>query len=161
LLQRKLQRDQPLGDKEKDYVSKSLAAAGHLETLIDDILDFQKIVMGGITAEPETFKAGEFLLELRDSLQFQARKNNNTLDFSWDHRLVELHTDRHRLRQVLTNLISNACKFTKEGVVRLEAKRFEQDKVNWVRFRVIDGGRGMNKGGTGPALYPVLYQQRR
>jgi len=144
LLQRKLQRGQPLGDKEKDYVSKSLAAAGHLETLIDDILDFQKIIMGGITAEPETFKAGDFLLELRDSLQFQARKNNNTLDFSWDHRLIELKTDRHRLRQVLTNLISNACKFTKEGVVRLEAKRFEQEQANWVRFRVIDAGRGMN-----------------
>ena len=145
LLQRKLQRDQPLGDKEKDYVHKSLAAAAHLETLIDDILDFQKIIMGGITADPETFKAGEFLMELRDSLQFQARKNNNTLDFSWDHRLVQLHTDRHRLRQVLTNLVSNACKFTKDGVVRLEAKRFKQDKANWVRFRVIDSGRGMNK----------------
>jgi signal transduction histidine kinase len=145
LLQRKLQRDQPLGDKEKDYVTKSLAAAAHLETLIDDILDFQKIIMGGITAEAETFKAGEFLLELRESLQFQARKNNNTLDFSWDHRLIDMHTDRHRLRQVLTNLVSNACKFTKDGVVRLEAKRFKQDKAEWVRFRVIDSGRGMNK----------------
>ena len=145
LLQRKLQRDQPLGEKEKDYVAKSLAAAGHLETLIDDILDFQKIIMGGITAEPETFKAGEFLLELRESLQFQARKNNNTLDFSWDHRLIDLHTDRHRLRQVLTNLVSNACKFTKEGVVRLEAKRFKKDDADWVRFRVIDSGRGMNE----------------
>jgi signal transduction histidine kinase len=49
------------------------------------------------------------------------------------------------LRQVLTNLVSNACKFTKDGVVRLEAKRFKQDKAEWVRFRVIDSGRGMNK----------------
>ncbi|RFC46438.1 MAG: Signal transduction histidine kinase [Verrucomicrobia bacterium] len=143
LLQRKLQRDQLPTDKERDYVAKSLAAAGHLETLIDDILDFQKIIMGGITAEPEPFKVGEFLLDLRESLQFQARKNNNTLDFSWDHRLIDLHTDRQRLRQVLTNLISNACKFTKDGLVRLEAKRFKQDASDWVRFRVIDSGRGM------------------
>jgi signal transduction histidine kinase len=145
LLQRKLQRDQPLGDKEKDYVAKSLAAAAHLETLIDDILDFQKIIMGGITADPETFKLSDFLLDLRESLQFQARKNQNTLEFVCDHRLTELHTDRHRLRQILTNLISNACKFSRESVVRLEAKRFKQDKAHWVRFRVTDRGRGMTK----------------
>jgi signal transduction histidine kinase len=143
LLQRKLQRDQPLGGKEKDYVTKSLAAAGHLETLIDDILDFQKIIMGGITPEPEPFPLADFLLELRESLQFQARKNNNTLDFSSDPEPGELLTDRHRLRQVLTNLVSNACKFTKDGVVRLEARGFRRDDTGWVRFRVIDSGRGM------------------
>jgi len=145
LLQRKLHRDQPLGDKEKDYVAKSLAAASHLETLIDDILDFQKIIMGGITADVETFKLSDFLLDLREGLQFQARKNQNTLEFVCDHRLTELHTDRHRLRQILTNLISNACKFSRDSVVRLDAKRFKHDKVQWVRFRVTDRGRGMTK----------------
>jgi len=145
LLQRKLQREAPLGDKEKAYVKKSLAAAAHLETLIDDILDFQKIIMGGITLDPSEFKMGDFFLELRDALQFQAKKNGNQLDFSWDHRLVTIYTDRHRLRQVLTNLISNACKFTHRGTVRLEAKRFKRDKGNWVRIRVLDDGKGMTR----------------
>lgn len=145
LIQRKMNRQIPLGEKESSYVAKSLAAASHLETLIDDILDFQKIIMGGLTLDPQEFKLGEFFLELRDALQFQAQKNGNQLDFSWDHRLVAIDTDRHRLRQVLTNLISNACKFTHEGLIRVEAKRFKNEKANWLRIRVIDSGRGMSR----------------
>lgn len=143
LLQRKLERQVPLGEKERAYVAKSLAAASHLETLIDDILDFQKIIMGGITLDPQEFRLGDFLLELRDALQFQAQKNNNQLECSWDHRLVTVETDRHRLRQILTNLTSNACKFTHDGLIKIEAKRLKNEKVNWVRIRVIDSGRGM------------------
>lgn len=143
LIQRKLERQVPLGEKERSYVAKSLAASSHLETLIDDILDFQKIIMGGVTLDPQEFKIGDFLMELRDALQFQAQKNGNQLEVSWDHKLVTVDTDRHRLRQVLTNLISNACKFTHEGLIRVEAKRFKQEDSLWVRIRVIDQGRGM------------------
>ena len=99
--------------------------------------------MGGITLDPQEFKLGDFLLELRDALQFQAQKNGNQLEFSWDHRLVTIQADRHRLRQILTNLISNACKFTHEGLIRVEAKRLKGDPPGGVRIRVIDQGRGM------------------
>ncbi len=140
-----LGRRKSLDDKEKNYVHKALAGAAYLETLIDDILDFQKIVMGGLSLTPQEFDLGEMLLELREALQFQARKNDNRLEIAWDHRLREIHTDRHRLRQVLTNLLSNACKFTRNGTVKLEAKRFRKEKEPWVRFRISDTGRGMTK----------------
>ena len=97
-----LGRRKALGDKEKNYVNKALSASSHLETLIDDILDFQKIIMGGLTLDPSDFDAGKLLSELSDALQFQAKRNNNQLEFTWTRRVGTIHTDRQRLRQVLT-----------------------------------------------------------
>ncbi len=140
-----LGRKKTLGEKEKNYVGKALSASAHLETLIDDILDFQKIIMGGITLDPTDFDAGKVLSELSDALQFQAKKNNNQLEFTWTRRVGMVHTDRQRLRQVLTNLVTNGCKFTRNGVVSIEADTFKRGKRAWIRFRVSDTGRGMNK----------------
>jgi len=132
-----------LGEKELNYVTKALHGAAHLEALIDDILDFQKIIMGGLSLDPSEFEAQQMLSELSDALQFHATKYGNTLKITHDPQLTTLFTDRQRLRQVLMNLTSNACKFTKDGVVEIKAHAFDRGGVPHVRFRVIDSGRGM------------------
>jgi signal transduction histidine kinase len=55
-----------------------------------------------------------------------------------------LLADQTRTRQVLFNLLSNACKFTEHGAIRLEAKRIRGENGNWVEFRVVDSGIGMS-----------------
>jgi len=138
-----------LEDRSMKYVVKALAGAAHLEVLIDDILDFQKIIMGGITLSGEEFEVCHLLTEVTEGLQFNAGKNGNTLKSSCADDLTTINTDRQRLRQVLFNLISNACKFTHQGVIKVEASTFKNEAddapESWVRFRVIDSGRGMSK----------------
>ncbi len=124
-----------LEERNLKYVHKALKGASHLEALIDDILDFQKIIMGGITLEGEEFEVCTLLSELTDGLQFNAGKNGNQLQCTCDDDLTTIHTDRQRLRQVLTNLVSNACKFTNQGVIKIEAAIMPEDGYgeNWVR----------------------------
>src|SRR5205085_4743140 len=80
----------------------------------------------------------------QESMTPQAQERNNKLELVTAENLGTIHNDRNRLQQVLTNLISNACKFTQNGTVTLAARR-EKDATNkdWIIFDVSDTGRGM------------------
>lgn len=140
-----LKRKKKLDEKSLNYVEKALLSSATLKALIDDILDFQKIVMGGLTLHPDEFDVPQLLNDVEDSMQFDREKNANRFDFSCDPKLKSMNSDQQRLRQVLVNLVSNSCKFTKEGVISVEAVAFEKDGESWARFRVKDSGRGMSK----------------
>jgi adenylate cyclase len=71
-----------------------------------------------------------------------AEQNKNRLVVDAQENLGSLTADPMRLRQVLFNLLSNACKFTKEGEVRLKAKRVA-DGRDWIELAVADSGIGM------------------
>ena len=133
-----------LDDEQRRDMGKLRAAAAYLRRLIDDILDYQKIIMGGVELEPEPLDAAEFLNHLRESMTPQAQEKKNRLDFRVAADIGQIFNDRSRLQQVLVNLLSNACKFTQEGVVSLDARR-EKDATgrDWIVLDVTDSGRGM------------------
>ena len=133
-----------LDDEQKHDMAKLRAAASYLRRLIDDILDYQKIIMGGVELDPEDFEAGPFMTSLRDGMAPQAQEKTNRLEFTGIEKLGTVFNDKGRLQQVLVNLISNACKFTQNGTVKVEASR-ETDATgkDWVTFDVSDSGRGM------------------
>ncbi len=135
-----------LGEKEKSYVNKSLAASKKLEALIRDLLDIQKIIMGGMSLDPAEFDIPELLAEIEDTLQANAEKNNNVLKVSCEG-LGKVFGDRVRLNQILTNLVSNSCKFTENGVVTVDGHGWEDSETDakWMKFTVTDSGRGMNE----------------
>ncbi len=120
-------------------VSKVRSAATYLRRLIDDILDYQKIIMGGIELDPEPLDAAEFFSSLRDAMKPQAAERNNVLEFTGIDSPGTLHHDRARLQQVFVNLLSNACKFTENGRVSLTARR----EGSHIMVDVADTGRGM------------------
>jgi signal transduction histidine kinase/CheY-like chemotaxis protein len=120
-------------------VGKVRHAATYLRRLIDDILDYQKIIMGGIELDPEPLDAAEFFAVLADSMKPQAAERRNTLKVEGAESLGTLRHDRARLQQVLVNLLSNACKFTENGSVTLTAKRAD----GFITVSVADTGRGM------------------
>lgn len=120
-------------------VAKVRSAATYLRRLIDDILDYQKIIMGGIELDPGPLPAAEFFTSLRDSMKPQAAERNNVMEFTGTDSLGTLHHDRARLQQVLVNLLSNACKFTENGRVTLTAQR----DGTFIIVEVADTGRGM------------------
>jgi PAS domain S-box-containing protein len=118
-------------------------AGKHLLGLINDILDLSKIEAGKVQLSTERFAVAPVIRDVAGTLQALAEKNANRLDVDCAEGLGYMVADQTRTRQVLLNLLSNACKFTEGGVVRLEAKQTRGESGNWMEFRVADTGIGM------------------
>ncbi len=124
-------------------LGKIQRASEQLLALINDILDYQKIVMGGLALEPEEFEVVELLKEVRDAMEFPSREHQNELRVDWADDVGTICADKQRLRQVLINLSGNACKFTHQGIVKIHARRTASKGVKQIEFIVEDTGRGM------------------
>ncbi|MBI3269489.1 MAG: PAS domain S-box protein [Planctomycetes bacterium] len=123
---------------------KRIHAAGkHLLGLINDILDLSKVEAGKVELYLESFDVGTLVKDVVSTIRPLVDKNANTLEVTGADGLGMLHADLTRVRQVLFNLLSNACKFTDRGNVQLTVDRFPRDGEEWFRFRVRDSGIGM------------------
>ncbi|MBA3584759.1 MAG: GAF domain-containing protein, partial [Gemmatimonadetes bacterium] len=126
-------------------LGKIHGAGKHLLTLINDILDLSKIEAGKMDLYLEVFDLARMVEVVVGTIEPLAEKNHNRLEVRADAGLGTMHSDVTRIRQVLLNLLSNACKFTQGGVVRLEVVRepTREGDEGWVRFAVADEGIGM------------------
>jgi len=104
---------------------KVRAAARHQLALINDVLDLSKIEAGKVTLCRETFVVSTLVQEVAATVQPLLDKNANRLEVLCAADVGSMRTDPTRLRQVLFNLLSNACKFTEKGTIRLEVSRWE------------------------------------
>jgi len=118
-------------------------AGKHLLTLISDVLDLSKIEAGRIELAPERFPVRQVIDDVTATIEPLVAKNRNRLEVESAGDLGAMHSDPTRLRQVLFNLLSNACKFTTGGTIRLAAERSGGDGDAWLEFRVQDSGIGM------------------
>jgi two-component system, sensor histidine kinase len=133
-----------------------------LIAILNDILDFSKIEAGHIELEKIPFKFDELIKETTDLFKNEAAKKNLkykvSIDLPWKGVVV---ADPVRIKQVYSNLISNAIKFTEAGSVRIKIKAIipeEADKnVVWVRFLVQDTGIGIHKQNL-PKLFEEFSQ---
>jgi PAS domain S-box-containing protein len=128
----------------KDFVAdlQKIGSAGHhLLKLINDILDLSKIEAGRMELSVETFDLRRLIDDVMTTAVPLAERNRNTLQTECS-ASGSMRSDPTRVRQVLLNLLSNACKFTRDGTVRLEA-RAAQD--GWVEIEVRDSGIGMTE----------------
>lgn len=74
------------------------------------------------------------LQEVEATVQPLVEKNVNDLVVRYGHGLGQMHADLTKVRQVLFNLLSNACKFTERGTITLEVQRERVDSHDWLRF---------------------------
>jgi signal transduction histidine kinase len=118
-------------------------AGKHLLTLISDILDLSKIEAGKMDLNLETFDAGKIIHDIGFTMQAQVSKNANTLIIDVPHQVGTMHADLTKVRQILFNLLSNACKFTASGKIRLVARRQRMSDRDWIEVEVTDSGIGM------------------
>ena len=116
----------------------------HLLALISDVLDLSKIESGRTTLHLETFDVADMLRDVAGTLAPLAARNRNRLEIDCDADVGRVHADLTKVRQCLFNLLSNACKFTENGVVRLSATREATGGNEWVMFLVSDTGIGMS-----------------
>jgi PAS domain S-box-containing protein len=120
------------------------SAGKHLLALIDDVLDLSKIEAGRMDLAIESLKVSPLIDDAVSAIRPLAEKNGNRLEVECAGPLGAMLADQTRVRQVLFNLLSNACKFTENGTIRLEAKRIQRKRSEWVEFRVSDTGIGIS-----------------
>ncbi|MGZ8796113.1 MAG: response regulator [Thermoanaerobaculia bacterium] len=134
-----------LNDDQRDLAQTVRSSADGLLTIINDILDFSKIEAGKLLIEKVDFDVCSAVESVIDLFTDSARDRNIEIGALFDHDIPPvLCGDAGRIRQVLTNLVANAVKFTSEGevIVHLNAVRSDEGAVH-VRFAVTDTGIGM------------------
>ncbi len=122
-------------------LEKIQSAGKHLLELINAVLDISKIEAGKMELFLESFEVERMTRDVAAIIQPLAQKNENDLKIEFDGAPGTMYADLTKVRQTLFNLLSNACKFTKQGIVTLSASR----KDEWMLFRVTDTGIGMTQ----------------
>src|SRR4029450_6516066 len=129
-------------EKAQEPLKRVHRAGAHLLGLINQVLDLSKIEAGKLELSPETVTLAPLLEDVIGTARQLAEQNKNRLSLEVAENLGRLTVDPMRLRQILLNLLSNACKFTKQGEVTLRVRRVV-DGQNWVEMAVADTGIGM------------------
>lgn len=124
-----LLQEQPLNEKSKEYLKKSLYSTRSLTTIINDILDFSKIEAGKLSLEYKSFDLFELIHHLESDLGLQASDKNIYLKFIINIEHKYWVGDPVRLRQIFLNLISNAIKFTSQGGVTVTFRLTDENKI--------------------------------
>ena len=137
--------DSGLNDEQRHYVESVLESGQSLLRIINDILDYSRIEHGELNLENTDFNLHDFLHDFLTSVSMLAFEKRLELLVDVREHLPEMLTgDSLRLRQVLTNLVGNAIKFTETGEVALRVMRLESGERDMtLRFEVSDTGIGI------------------
>ncbi len=164
-----------LNENQQEYVIHIKSSADLLLRVIDDILDYSKMEAGEMDLESIPFQPKEVLEEVSDVFSFSASRKGLEIKVMADENIPRMIGDPYRFRQVLTNLISNAVKYTHKGEIRITLKNFnfaatskigvkcsvqdtgigiQQDKIQsmFERFSQADSSNTRQYGGTGLGL---------
>jgi signal transduction histidine kinase len=133
---------------QEDFIpdlNKIHTAGKHLLGLINDVLDISKIEAGKMNLFIESVDLDILINEVVGTIQPLIEKNANTLKVEGPQKIGEMQTDLIKLRQMLLNLLSNAAKFTEQGIIRLQIDHQTHGNEKWVVFNVSDDGIGMTE----------------
>jgi PAS domain S-box-containing protein len=149
------------------------AAGSHLLSLINDVLDISKIEAGKMALSLEAFALEPVIHDVTTTIEPLIKKGDNTLEVSYDSTITTMYADEIRVRQILFNLLSNAAKFTQQGVVtfviglaptatiaehlnnpeQAHGGNLAADDQQWIMFQIADTGIGIS-----PAHLKNLFQ---
>jgi len=128
-----------------DDILKINSAGKHLLSLINDILDLSKVEAGKMNVFLETTEIATICEYTIATIRPLAERNSNRLVLDCPASIGEMYSDVTKIRQVLFNLLSNACKFTQHGEVTLAVHREQRSDGDWISFSVSDTGIGMSE----------------
>jgi len=135
-----------LTEEQAHRISVANSSANSLLTLINDILDFSKVEAGKLELEFVDFNLRNLLGEFTESIALSAQSKNVEIILDLTNVKYSLiKSDPGRIRQILTNILSNAIKFTKQGEIVITAKLEPAEKSNHFIFRckIQDTGIGI------------------
>ncbi|WP_299884756.1 ATP-binding protein [uncultured Lacinutrix sp.] len=136
-----------LDPKQKDYIQILNSTSSFLKKMIDDILDISKIESGKLDLSIEPFNFKKLLDEIKFNYTIKAKQKGLEFNYNYDHKLPEvIGGDAKRLRQVITNLLDNAIKFTHNGSVtfNVSLNQIRAQKAS-IHFEIIDTGIGIKE----------------
>ncbi len=137
--------DTELNEDQKDFVETIRLSGDQLLVVINDILDYSKIESGKLELETQPFDLRDCIEDSLDLLASKAAEKGLDLAYLIENNTpVTINGDVTRLRQVLTNLISNAIKFTEQGEVFVKAAAVKSDNEKYtIEFSISDTGIGI------------------
>lgn len=137
-------------DRIRDDITRVRNAGKHLLAIINDLLDLSKIEAGRMIIDVVPFSVRALAEDVVTGLETFAHNRNNTLHLEIDPTIGLMHSDDVRVRQVLYNLVHNACKFTEHGSVAVTIARSDaahtahaNGRPAWITLTVSDTGIGM------------------
>ena len=137
----------PLDNQQREMLQAARASSMQLFRIVDDILDYSKLEANRLELEVTSFNLREVLDSMLQLLQHSAQRKKLQVGLYIDPGVrLAVRGDPVRLRQILSNLIVNAIKFTEHGSVQLHVRRAgETDQHHQVRFEVRDTGIGISQ----------------
>ena len=130
-------------DEFQSDLDKIRSSGKHLLGLINEILDLSKIEAGKMEIFLESFDINALIKEVEATIHPLAENKCNELIIDCPDNAGTMEADQTRVRQMLHNLLSNACKFTENGTVTLKITRTTREGAGWITFDVIDTGVGI------------------
>ena len=131
-------------------------SAKNLYLLINNILDYNKIEAGKVDLDKISFDFKELLFEIVKSLEVRALENNNKIEIITDNNFYsKVISDPLRISQIITNLVINAIKFTKNGLIQILINQIDQkDNRTSFKVQVIDNGIGID-----PEKFNLIFEK--
>ena len=140
---------------------KKITSSGtHLLSLINNILDLSKIEAGKMELFVTSFEIESMVQTIKDVSEPLAAKNDNGFVINLDGAMGSMSQDETKLRQCITNFLSNGFKFTKNGTVTLDVKSRMIDDIEFIDFAVIDTGAGMSPEGVAKVFEEYTQAER-
>ncbi len=135
-----------LDERQKRFADMIYKSGSSLLTIINDILDFSKIEAGKLELDPIPFDLRESIEDVAVLLSTRAQEKNIELVFRYSPDCPTcIMGDAGRIRQITTNLIGNAIKFTHEGHVLVDVSGHEKDGIVHLKIDITDTGIGINE----------------
>ncbi|NTV65129.1 MAG: HAMP domain-containing histidine kinase, partial [Oscillochloris sp.] len=139
-----------------DDINQITIAGQHLLELINDVIDLSQIEAGKVEVHPHEVDLAAFMMHMMQAVQDLALRNHNTLMLNCPPEIGLVRIDPAKVRQVLLNLLSNACKFTSQGQVicTVDLRARANTPGAYLLLEVRDTGIGMP-----PAQIEQLFTQ--
>ena len=122
-----------------------LNSARHLLELIDGILDLSKIEAGRMEISAHEHDLVELTRSVVELIQPAMQANGNELEFGFTQSEIAMVSDETKIRQILFNLLSNAAKFTSDGLIKVLVDKVDYGNAEWVNITIEDNGTGMTQ----------------
>ncbi|MBS1969159.1 MAG: hypothetical protein JSU04_02565 [Bdellovibrionales bacterium] len=151
-------KESPIPAEQKEYVSIIKQCSDTLLKLVNDLLDFSRIDSGRLDIDPHTFKIKEIREYLENVFSLECQKKKLNFHFEISSEVPEeLVGDSHRIRQVLTNIVGNAVKFTDAGGIYVKLKK-KCPEGNIYCWSIEDTGVGIKKDNLNKIFSPYTQE---
>lgn len=131
--------------QDADDAKKIKTSGHHLLSLVNDVLNLSKIEAGKMELYIEPCELMPFFAEVTETVIPLVEKNNNRLSLHYHFTDEIMQTDIMKFRQILFNLLSNAAKFTHEGLIEVDAQFIQPAKTRYLQVVVVDTGIGISE----------------